>query len=424
MARSDVRLRSGAGEHALGALLGERVAQREVLQSAPANDNARPGPFLQCEVAADSAYIFPSLELRRTTFSGAVAGVGGDYDVDLYKVVPYLVAGGSPLARLAYEGASEPQMPTGTGDDQVSASTSQLHVFFDLGDHLGSNSVVLDKATGELVERTTYEGYGTTESDYRTARWGNFRNDYKFTGKEEDVEVGLHYFGKRYLNTHLGRWISPDPLAIHAPGEADLNLYAYVSGSVLKNVDPLGLEEKAASTPAAAGPGPDLQKTLDGVIGQMDRIGASADVLKDLQKRVTDGSVQLRSAPEVAKVCGEGAGACSEGAKSSETGKGVVIMSDKDWATLAEVAEHGFDLKDKEHRIGEINAVGLLAHEASHVWADDNPVGQVALETARNRWRAATGLGLSEIQMGVGPKAGKPRGLRLDLWPELWHMKR
>ena len=30
-------------------------------------------------------------------------------------------------------------------------------------------------------------------------------------GKEEDVEVGLTYFGKRYLNPLLGRWVSPDP---------------------------------------------------------------------------------------------------------------------------------------------------------------------------------------------------------------------
>jgi RHS repeat-associated protein len=41
-------------------------------------------------------------------------------------------------------------------------------------------------------------------------------------------------------------WISADPLAVHAPGEVhDLNLYAYVSGAVLKYVDPLGLETKA-----------------------------------------------------------------------------------------------------------------------------------------------------------------------------------
>jgi len=66
----------------------------------------------------------------------------------------------------------------------------------------------------------------------------------RFTGKEEedDVEIGLQYFGKRYLSPYLGRWISPDPLAVHAPGKADLNLYAYVSGRVLQNVDPLGLD--------------------------------------------------------------------------------------------------------------------------------------------------------------------------------------
>ena len=44
------------------------------------------------------------------------------------------------------------------------------------------------------------------------------------------------------MNPLWGRWISADPLAVHAPGEADLNLYAYVSGAVLKNVDPLGLD--------------------------------------------------------------------------------------------------------------------------------------------------------------------------------------
>ena len=31
---------------------------------------------------------------------------------------------------------------------------------------------------------------------------------------------------------------------MHAPGKADLNVYAYVSGQILRNVDPLGLEEK------------------------------------------------------------------------------------------------------------------------------------------------------------------------------------
>ncbi|HEY5958768.1 MAG TPA: RHS repeat-associated core domain-containing protein, partial [Polyangiaceae bacterium] len=66
-------------------------------------------------------------------------------------------------------------------------------------------------------------------------------SSYGFTGKEEDVEVGLTYFGKRYLSAQLGRWVSADPLAVHAPGKADFNLYAYVSGSLLSDTDPLGL---------------------------------------------------------------------------------------------------------------------------------------------------------------------------------------
>jgi RHS repeat-associated protein len=154
------------------------------------------------------------------------------------------------LARLGYEETTAPSRDpaTMTGEDgAVNASTSQLHVFFELGDHLGSTSVVLDKATGELVERSTFLGYGATESDYRPARWGGFREDHKFTGKEEDAEVGLQYFGKRFLNPYLGRWVSADPLEVHAPGEADRNLYAYVGGLLLRAIDPIGLdvEERA-----------------------------------------------------------------------------------------------------------------------------------------------------------------------------------
>jgi hypothetical protein len=46
----------------------------------------------------------------------------------------------------------------------------------------------------------------------------------------------------------LGAWISPDPLAVHAPGKADLNLYAYVHGRVLSAVDPVGLDYKVKET--------------------------------------------------------------------------------------------------------------------------------------------------------------------------------
>src|SRR6185503_17899586 len=121
--------------------------------------------------------------------------------------------------------------------------------------------LIIDHASGELVEARTYQPYGATESDYRPDRWKGFREDYGFTGKEEDVEVGLQYFGKRYLSPYLGRWISADPLAVHAPGKADLNLYAYVRGAVLKATDPLGLVDdfghQTAPRPPATASGPE-----------------------------------------------------------------------------------------------------------------------------------------------------------------------
>jgi len=116
---------------------------------------------------------------------------------------------------------------------------------------------VIDRETSELVERSTYLAPGAADSDYRTERWDSFREDYRFTGKEEDSEVGLAYFGARYLATALGRWTSADPLAIHGL-EADANLYAYVSGNLLNSTDPLGLEEKKG--------GPTLATALESAV--------------------------------------------------------------------------------------------------------------------------------------------------------------
>jgi RHS repeat-associated protein len=186
-----------------------------------------------------AVYVFGSLELRGAAFAS------GDYTDTKDTEVAYLFAHGVRVARLHY---SENSLPTLT--------SGKLHVLLELPDHLGSSSIVIDRETGELAERSTYMAYGSTESDYRPDRWGSFREDYKFTGKEEDSEVGLQYFGKRFYASGLGRWISSDPLAVHAPqGElgkleqsstastpADLNLYAYVAGRTFASVDPQGLQ--------------------------------------------------------------------------------------------------------------------------------------------------------------------------------------
>jgi RHS repeat-associated protein len=125
---------------------------------------------------------------------------------------------------------------------QLSPDQEPVHVFLSIGDHLGSTSVVIESSTSEVVEKATFLSHGAIESDYRPTRWQGFREEYKFTGKEEDVEVGLTYFGARYYHARLQRFASPDPLTVHGIA-GDLNPYAYVSGRTMSHVDPWGLDK-------------------------------------------------------------------------------------------------------------------------------------------------------------------------------------
>jgi hypothetical protein len=94
--------------------------------------------------------------------------------------------------------------------------------------------------------------------------------------------------------------VSPDPLAVHAAGKADFNLYAYVSGAVLKSVDPVGLEVyvEASSTADSSGKymGMDAERQKSTVLGIMQRLtndklelrtdekGVSSVVIKETSK--------------------------------------------------------------------------------------------------------------------------------------------
>lgn len=87
--------------------------------------------------------------------------------------VPYLLASGGRLARVAYEPSDAPSL-----------DGARLHVILALADFLGSISIEVDKQTSELVQRTTCLAYGDTESDYRPGRWKGEREDYRFTERK------------------------------------------------------------------------------------------------------------------------------------------------------------------------------------------------------------------------------------------------
>jgi RHS repeat-associated protein len=71
-------------------------------------------------------------------------------------------------------------------------------------DHLGSSTAITD-ASGNLVVRNNYAPYGEDAES-----GGNANGKYKFSDKEKDIP-GFYYYGARYYDPVLGRFISVDP---------------------------------------------------------------------------------------------------------------------------------------------------------------------------------------------------------------------
>lgn len=153
----------------------------------------------------------PGLELRDQAFDGAAQ-----------KALEVVAVGsaGRGQARLLH-------WPDGlTGDS--------LRYSFD--DLLGSSQLGLDEQ-GEVISQEEYYPYGGTavwtarsevEADYKTLR---------YSGKECDA-TGLYYYGLRYYQPWLGRWLSADPAGV-ADG---LNLYRMVRNNPVTLKDQQGLE--------------------------------------------------------------------------------------------------------------------------------------------------------------------------------------
>jgi len=64
---------------------------------------------------------------------------------------------------------------------------------------------------------------------------------YKYTGKEKDA-TGLYYFGARYYDPAIGRFITRDPIKGNIMNPQMFNPYVYCLNNPLKYIDPDGRE--------------------------------------------------------------------------------------------------------------------------------------------------------------------------------------
>jgi RHS repeat-associated protein len=121
---------------------------------------------------------------------------------------------------------------TPVGRQPNSGSRSYYHT-----DLLGSTRSVTQGAT--VTESYDFEPWGLLMPG-RTLGSGTKEG---FTGKEQDTETGLDYFGARYYMPAIGRWSSVDPLAASFP---EWSTYNYVLNSPISGVDPDGRAARSA----------------------------------------------------------------------------------------------------------------------------------------------------------------------------------
>jgi len=121
------------------------------------------------------------------------------------------------------------------GEGQGEGATSYYH-----SDHLGSSNIITN-GIGNQVSRYEYTTYGSVSFPQSfSGNPGTSDVKYLFTGKELD-NTGLYFYGARYYDPEIGRFITADPTIQRPYDPQDLNRYSYCRNNPLNLVDPSGL---------------------------------------------------------------------------------------------------------------------------------------------------------------------------------------
>ncbi|MDH7575817.1 MAG: RHS repeat-associated core domain-containing protein [Candidatus Saccharicenans sp.] len=106
-------------------------------------------------------------------------------------------------------------------------------------DQINSTRVVTDDE-GNVVYSAVHDPYGGLQQT-----WVNtFNPGWKFSGHEQDPESSLYYFGARYYDSTLYRFLCPDPAFNVSLMKSDMqhwNLYSYCRDNPLNFIDFTGL---------------------------------------------------------------------------------------------------------------------------------------------------------------------------------------
>ena len=112
----------------------------------------------------------------------------------------------------------------------VSLNSAWYFPFYDAN----GNITAYVNGQGVVVAEYVYDAFGGTISKSGTMA-DDFRN--RFSTKYYDAETRLYYYGYRFYNPAMHRWLNRDPIE----EDGGFNLYAFVENNSVNYIDRLGL---------------------------------------------------------------------------------------------------------------------------------------------------------------------------------------
>jgi len=101
---------------------------------------------------------------------------------------------------------------------------------------ISGNPLAATDENGNVVWKESYQAYGTRwQQDPNSAQQTQW-----FHGKEQDASSGLQYFGARYYDPAIGRFLGVDPLGFQDGNLHSFNRYAYGNNNPVRYLDPDG----------------------------------------------------------------------------------------------------------------------------------------------------------------------------------------
>ncbi|MBI4398396.1 MAG: hypothetical protein HY586_04660, partial [Candidatus Omnitrophica bacterium] len=167
--------------------------------------------------------------VKKIMGTDSITYFGEDFEVAKYLGTGFAAAYTTVTSKYLFLGG---RRIAATENDGTEVKTYYYH-----SDHLGGSNTITDEngRQVELVEYTPYGEISRHEVDPETRE-----RRHKFTGQEQDKETGLYYYGARYYDPEIGRFISPDSFVQDPSDPQSFNRYAYARNNPVNLIDPTG----------------------------------------------------------------------------------------------------------------------------------------------------------------------------------------